>query len=102
MDNSAKARDLSLAQVSENAGEDFMVNAFVATLDLPDGEYTGEDIRFAITKTGVVPHHPNAWGAVIMNLVRHGILKDTGKYTKMRSRISHARRTPVYLKRGLK
>ena len=90
-------RDESLKIVEEHSGY-FMTLALCAFLSLPEGEYTGEEIRLKIREKGIVPHHPNAWGALIMSLVRCGGLTHTGHYSKMKVKTSHARRTAIYYK----
>lgn len=63
--------------------------------ELPE-VFTGEDIRELIVGYAFAPHHPNAWGALTMALVRKGQIEATGTFTKMRSPTSHARRTFEY------
>jgi hypothetical protein len=92
-----EARDKALGSVSENAG-DWMDKAISAFGQLPVGEYTGEDIRLSVERLVGPPHHHNAWGAVIRTLLKKRYLKPTGRYTSMRTKKSHARRTPVYWK----
>lgn len=94
---SMQARDQALEQVSTNA-KTFMEAATIELLKLPKGEYTGEEIRINISNKGIGPHHPNAWGALIMYGLRNGILSDTGKISKMKTKTSHARKTSIYTK----
>lgn len=89
-------RDARLQQVTR---EDWMPHA-VATFyarrrELPD-TFTGEDIRDLILRYAVAPHHPNAWGALTMSLVRQKAIVATGSVRKMRTPSSHARRTFEY------
>ena len=97
---SREARDKALAQVSENAG-DWMTVAFAHLLRLEHGlDHTGESIRAQLMASGCPPpHHHNAWGALIRCGVTRGVLVDSGRYSQMISRRSHARRTPVYRRR---
>ena len=99
--NGEAARNQALDRVSKNS-DSFMLDAVSEALDLPQGEYTGEDLRVLISNKGILPHHPNAWGAVIMTLVRCGVLTKTGSYSKMKIKGSHARQTPVYFKGEIK
>ncbi len=62
--------------------------------------FTGEDLRFYLSREVGCPAHPNAWGALVNTLVRRKIIKPTGEYRAMRDSTSHARRTPVYQKYG--
>ncbi len=89
------ARDEALEQVAENSGH-FMRDAYLAILRLPSGRYTGEDVRLNLEAKDIIPHHHNAWGALCAKCVKDGILRPTGSYTAMKTRKSHARRTPVY------
>lgn len=97
---SRSERDKALAQVSANAG-DWMTAAFGCLLRLErDLDHTGESIRTQVVAMGCPPpHHHNAWGALIRCGVTRGVLVDTGRYSQMISRRSHARRTPVYRRR---
>lgn len=90
-------RDEALDQVSRNSNV-FQNHAYDALRSLPEGLYTGEDIRVYIEKLGIYPHHHNAWGAFINHAVRSKILYRTGQYRQMREPKSHARATPVYRK----
>ena len=63
-----------------------------------DHRFTGEDIRRVLSYQVGLPHHPNAWGALVNTLVRRKIIKPTGEYRAMKDDSSHARRTPVYTK----
>lgn len=76
----------------------FTSKAIPFIANLAKGEYTGEDIRILLSKQGIVPHHYNAWGALIMQAIRLGLLTSTGKTTPMRIKTSHAHRTPIYFK----
>jgi hypothetical protein len=89
-------RDAALAQVLENADEDFKAHVYDLIRGLPaDWIGTGEDIR---KMAMVQPHSPNAWGAVINTGIRRGWLAHTGEYRKMRQASSHARETRVYVR----
>jgi hypothetical protein len=94
-------RDAALARVSANAGNDWMAAAFACLLRLErDLDHTGESIRTQLMAMGCPPpHHHNAWGALIRCGITRGVLVDTGRYSQMESRRSHARRTPVYRRR---
>jgi hypothetical protein len=91
-------RDAALEQVADNAevAASFMTRGLAAISAMPAGEFTGEDVRELLTKAGVVPHHPNAWGALVSKAVRDKLLTPTGERRPMRGPRSHARRTDVY------
>ena len=94
---SVLARDQALARVERAAGK-FMAMGIGGIAMLNPGEYTGEDIRLKLSRVGIVPHHHNAWGSLIMQAVKLGLLKNTGRMEQMRVRSSHARMTSVYVK----
>lgn len=58
--------------------------------------FTGETIRHKIRPYVGDPHHPGAWGAFTMNLLRAGLIEKTGEYVPMQDERSHARITAVY------
>ena len=89
------ARDEAIARVRGNAG-DFVDRALEALRLSPTRRMTGEDIRVLLTGWGIVPHHHNAWGAVVRAGITRGILEETGAYVSMRDIRSHARKTQVY------
>lgn len=91
------ARDEALEKVQKKSGE-FMARGISFIILMTPCECTGEDLRLMLTRAGIIPHHPNAWGALIMNAVRLGLLKNTGRQVKMRVKTSHARKTSVYVK----
>lgn len=92
-----KARDVGMATAVEHAGQAFRRGVVEVVGLMQNGaRVTGEDIRQACVKAGVVPRHPNSWGGTIMGLVRSGYLRDTGEMAHMKDVRSHARRTPVY------
>jgi len=93
-----EARDSALVRVSKTAGKWSSV-AMDYFRYLPNGiEVTGEDVRRMLSENGLPqPHHHNAWGAFIMNLVRSGMLVSTGRTGYMKFKKSHARRTLIYL-----
>ena len=88
-------RDEALARVLKNAGFGWRFNAIQEILRLSPNEVTGEDIRLHCEGLGIRPHNNNAWGALIMSMIKDGTLKPTGEYRAMVSPQSHARRTQV-------
>ncbi len=60
--------------------------------------FTGEDLRFYLSREVGCPTHSNAWGALVSTLIKRRIIKPTGEYRAMRDENSHARKTPVYTK----
>ncbi len=60
--------------------------------------FTGEDLRFYLSKTVGCPAHVNGWGALVNALLKKKIIQATGEYRPMKDETSHARKTPVYVK----
>jgi hypothetical protein len=58
---------------------------------------TGEDIRAALSELGFEPNHPNAWGALINDLIKKKVLLPTSQYRPMKHPRSHGRATRVYI-----
>lgn len=77
---------------TEPDGVKWRAEAMRALLTMPE-EFTGEDIRRA---TKAKPHHPNCWGAFVLQLINQGHIEATGKYAPMRDRRSHGRSTMIY------
>ena len=85
------------ARVARNAGTAFMEQAKAVILDRLSGtECLAEEMRRVCEEAGVVPHHHNAWGSLTNQLVRAGVLIDTGRLGKSTSLRSHARRQPIW------
>ncbi len=61
-------------------------------------DFTGEELRFYLSREVGCPQHSNAWGALINTLLKRKIIEPTGAYRKMKEDASHARKTPVYRK----
>ncbi len=94
---SEAARDQAIATVARNAGTAFMEQAKAVILDRLSGtECLAEEMRRVREEAGVVPHHHNAWGSLTNQLVRAGVLIDTGRLGKSTSLRSHARRQPIW------
>jgi hypothetical protein len=90
------ARDEALARV-KNSGGDWRDVALAALHLIPGFEGTGEDIRLRLQLRGLrPPHHHNAWGEMIKAAIEQRMVVATGKQRHMRTRKSHARKTPVY------
>lgn len=96
MDYASTLRDEVIKQVTR---EDWMPAAITVfrrySQELPD-VFTGEDVRELVASFAGQPHHPNAWGALTMTLVRQNLIVATGTVAKMRTPSSHARRTFEY------
>ena len=86
-------RDEALERVSRTA---FTAAVKDVVESMSGQRVTGEDIRVECACRGVVPHHPNAWGAAINSMVRKNLLIFDNEYKQMKSASSHARKTPVY------
>ena len=100
-DASQAARDSAIATVGTNAGTVFMDQAKALIVERLAGvECLAEDMRRLCEEEGITPHHHNAWGSLTNQLVRAGILVDTGRLAKSKKVSSHARRNPVWRVRG--
>lgn len=73
-----------------------LVTMFVGRMKT--GDYTGEDIRLAMQKKGIFPHHHNAWGGAINMCIKELMLIPTHRYRPMADPRSHARSTRIYRK----
>ena len=94
---SETAKDHALAQVSSHAGLEFKEAAQAVILERLSGtECLAEEMRRVCEEAGVVPHHHNAWGGLTNQLVRAGILIDTGRLAKSTCVRSHGRRQPIW------
>jgi hypothetical protein len=90
-------RDKGVANVLEKAGRSWSEHAIRLIRQRFVGqEVTGEDFRFICEASGVIPHHPNGWGALTLTMKRAGLLKETGQWRSPRDPKSHARPTRVY------
>jgi len=93
-----KLRDEGMDRVLH---DDFAAEAF-ATIRafIPVGEaVTGERVRKILTELDVVPHDAHAWGALINQAIKGGLLEPTGVRVKMDDPRSHSRKTDVYIRR---
>lgn len=94
---SEAARDHGIAMVGRNAGAAFMEAAKALILDrLAGQEVLAEEMRRLCEEAGIHPHHHNAWGSLTNQLVKAGILQDTGRIAKSTRVTSHARRNTVW------
>lgn len=97
MELALKARDDALAQVWDNAPEDWRVLARRVVRTMNGQRVTGEDIRLRCAELDITPHHHNAWGALIAKLVRSGWLVPTRQWVPMKGAKSHGRQTQIYI-----
>jgi len=94
---SKAAKDHALASVGAHAGSDFMEQAKAVIVQrLSGSECLAEEFRRVCEEAGIRPHHHNAWGSLTNQLVKAGILIDTGRLGKSTSVRSHARRQPIW------
>jgi len=91
-----QARDEGMRRVIGNAPPRWPQAAYAYIRALPAGSVvTGEIIRRRCLEAGIVPHHPNAWGAIINASIKRGILVKTGRYVQPIDVKSHARMIQV-------
>lgn len=92
-------RDYFCNLVLSHESADFTQNVYRIVHALPLGScWTGEAIRLQCEALGVRPRHHNAWGAAIKYCITGGLLTETGRFPRMRARLSHARRNPEYIR----
>ncbi len=79
--------------------EDFITNVHRVVHALPLGScWTGEAIRLQCQALGITPRHHNAWGRAIRYCLSSGLLTETGRFPRMRTRLAHGRRNPEYIR----
>lgn len=96
LDIAKENRDKAIEQVTFNS-DDFIRSGLMVLRSMKGQELTGEDVRLVLSEKGIVPHHHNAWGALIMSAVKQKILVSTNKLKTMKTPKSHARKTMVYV-----
>ena len=84
-----------MAQVMAAQTENWQAEAALVLASM-QGEFTGEDVRFACQEKGIFASHPNAWGALINQAIKHGLIEPIDRLQPMKSPRSHARKTQVY------
>lgn len=91
-----EARDAALQQVSEGS-IDWISAALSLIKDYPAfGVVTGEALRLWLVSQIGEPHHHNVTGAMIRMAISRRLITPTGRYENMKTKRSHARRTPTY------
>lgn len=91
-------RDESLERVAAN-NQDFITQSLDLIKQLPFGwTGTGEDISQLTADAGLIPLHPNAYGALTKTALTRRLIRKTGQWVPMRKRTSHARCTPKYVR----
>jgi hypothetical protein len=94
---SEASRDRAISTVGAHAGPEFMEQAkAVIQQRLSGTECLAEEFRRVCEDAGIKPNHHNAWGSLTNQLVKAGILIDTGRLGKSTSLRSHARRQPIW------
>lgn len=90
-------RDQGTTQVLDNAGGEWADQAISCIRRHWSGrEGIAEDFRRTCMDHGLRPHHPNAWGALTLQMKRQKLLEETGEWRAPKDRKSHARPTRVY------
>lgn len=93
-------RDEALERVLDNAGGDWQASAYTMLLRgfqaHPDGAIAETARLWAIGQGLTPPHHHNAWGAIVNQLVRDNRIESAGRLEKSKTAKSHARRQPVW------
>jgi hypothetical protein len=91
------ARDAGTAQVRDHDLTWHEVALALIEQRIPLGwKGTGEQLRIALLAMGLsAPHHPNAWGSLVLNAQRRRLINKTGDMAHMETVRSHARMTPI-------
>lgn len=89
-------RDQGIENVTRAKWMESAIATFTHHCDELPEYFIGEDIREVILSHMEPPHHPNAWGALTLQLIKSNLIFETGRIVKMRSPSSHARRSPEY------
>jgi hypothetical protein len=94
------ARDEAMERVEDHAGINWNRRVHRMVIGLPIGwQGTSEDMRLRFVRAGLSePHHHNAWGPVTLWAVKVGLFVEVGR-ENMKTTKSHARNTPIYLRR---
>lgn len=97
----AQLRDAGIAQVLENAGDDWRAlyrREFEVFLkERGKLGFIGEEFRqWFLGRGNPKPRTPHAWGGAWNAMTRSGLLEDTGTVVHMREPGSHSRRSPVW------
>ena len=87
-----KAQDVGTKKVLSN-NKEWVAKGLVAFKALPSGW-----VRFVLRPVIGSPTNQNAWGALILNIVRKGLVEPTGNLVHLKSTKSHARLTREYRK----
>lgn len=83
-------KEQGIRQVLENAGDSFVDRACSLIKEIHSGEVIlAETWRHTCLEHGVIPHHPNAWGALTSSLRKRGIIRDTGHFRIAKSVKNH-------------
>lgn len=92
-----KRRDEGIAKVTDH-NQPWAMRALdlIAIIRHEFSDFTGEQLRVHVQAVIGAPDHPNAWGAICVAAIRHGLIVATGEYRQMNTPGSHARKTPVY------
>jgi hypothetical protein len=97
--NGESARDEGIAIVREH-NPNFMLDCLDELRSFQHArmgqDFIGEEFRHFCQARGHVPKHHNAWGSLMMNAVRLGLIEGTGEYLKMKDKTSHARKSQLY------
>lgn len=73
-------RDAAMAQVEQNAGDEFKdrAAAFIPDRLRRHGPTSGEELVNAAVGAGIVPHDARAFGPVFMRLIRGQVIERVG------------------------
>lgn len=91
-----------MASALTNAGDSFAERACALIQAVHGGDVLlAEQWRQTCVEAGVVPHHPNAWGALTAVLRKRQIIKDTGRFQTAQSVRNHGHTYRLWQVRAL-
>lgn len=92
-----EARDEAITRVEENAAPDWKTFARIAVkLCAAQHETFTTDDVLRYMPSGVETHEPRAWGAIMRNMARQGLIESTPEYRVSSSAKCHARPKRVW------
>lgn len=96
-DAAHQARDEALAQVTDNANEDWLAEAerIIRALE-PGAEFTTDDLWEQLTAAGVTTHEGRALGGVLARMRLARVVVNTQQYRASKRVSTHARPIPIW------
>lgn len=93
------ARNAGAARVLANTDDGWTANIIDVVRDLTRTlpELTADDVRAEALRRGIPePHHPNAYGAALLNAAHAGLIVGTGRSVRSERRAARGRQLAVW------